>query len=113
MLFFLQKMKHFEGFFLQVSFHAADVTSAGLPDGLFSNQKYQFGQILECLRFEDLIYFMAICNILRTFGIFNDHLVHFVFFWYIFSGFGFMYQEESGNLADVNKSDLNGKRLTN
>jgi hypothetical protein len=27
---------------------------------------------------------MAICNILRRFGIFYDHLVHFVFIWYIF-----------------------------
>jgi hypothetical protein len=27
---------------------------------------------------------MAIWNILRTFGIFYDHLVHFVLIWYIF-----------------------------
>jgi hypothetical protein len=31
-----------------------------------------------------LLYFMAIWNILRTFGIFYDHFVHFVFIWYIF-----------------------------
>jgi hypothetical protein len=30
-------------------------------------------------------------------GILCDHLVHFVFIWYIFSGFGIMYQEKSGN----------------
>jgi hypothetical protein len=29
-------------------------------------------------------YCMAIWNILRTFGIFYDHLVHFVLVWYIF-----------------------------
>jgi hypothetical protein len=40
---------------------------------------------------------MAICNILWTFGIFYDRLVHFAYFWYIFSGFGFMYLEKSGN----------------
>jgi hypothetical protein len=40
---------------------------------------------------------MAIKNILQTFGIFYDHLVHFVLIWYIFSGFGIMYQEKSGN----------------
>jgi hypothetical protein len=34
------------------------------------------------------VYFMAIWNILWRFGIFYDHLVHFVFIWYIFSGFG-------------------------
>jgi hypothetical protein len=37
---------------------------------------------------------MAIRNSLWSFGIFNDHLVHFVFIWYIF---GIMYQEKSGN----------------
>jgi hypothetical protein len=44
-----------------------------------------------------LIYFMSIGNILRRFGIFYDHAVHFVFIWYIFSGFGMMYLEKSGN----------------
>jgi hypothetical protein len=42
---------------------------------------------------------MAIWNILWRFGIFYNHLVHFVFIWYIFSGFGIMYQEKSGNPA--------------
>jgi hypothetical protein len=40
---------------------------------------------------------MAIWNILRAFWIFYDHLVHFEFIWYIFSGFGIMDQEKSGN----------------
>jgi hypothetical protein len=31
-----------------------------------------------------LMYFTAIWNILLTFGIFYDYLVHFVFLWYIF-----------------------------
>jgi hypothetical protein len=30
-------------------------------------------------------------------GIFSDHLVHIVYIWYIFSGFGIPYQEKSGN----------------
>jgi hypothetical protein len=46
---------------------------------------------------------MAIYNILWTFGLFYDHLVHFVYFWYIFSGFGFMYLEKSGNPGLVNE----------
>jgi hypothetical protein len=33
------------------------------------------------------IRYMAIWNILQTFGIFYDHLVQFVFSWYIFSFF--------------------------
>jgi hypothetical protein len=35
---------------------------------------------------------MAILKILRTFGIFYDHLIC-----YIFSGFVIMYQKKSGN----------------
>jgi hypothetical protein len=34
---------------------------------------------------------------IQTFGIFYDHLVHYVFIWYTFSNFGIMYQEKSGN----------------
>jgi hypothetical protein len=45
-----------------------------------------------------LVYFMAIWNILWTFGIFYDHLAHCVFIWYILSGFGDMDQNKSGNL---------------
>jgi hypothetical protein len=40
---------------------------------------------------------MTILNILWRFRIFYDNLVHFVFIWSIFSGFGIMYQEKSGN----------------
>jgi hypothetical protein len=49
-----------------------------------------------------LEYFTDIWNISRTFGIFHghleyfyDHLVHFVFIWYIFPAF--MHDEKSGN----------------
>jgi hypothetical protein len=44
-----------------------------------------------------LIYFMAIWIILRTFGIFYDYLLHFVFICYIFYGIGIIHQEKSGN----------------
>jgi hypothetical protein len=65
-------------------------TSTGLPDGLFSNQKIPIwvGTFWRALVYEMRIYFMAVWNILRTFGIFYDNLVHFVLIWYIFSGFG-------------------------
>jgi hypothetical protein len=43
------------------------------------------------------IYFMAIGDIWWMFGIFYDHLVNFVFICDIYSGFGIMYQEKSGN----------------
>jgi hypothetical protein len=68
------------------------VSKTGLPDGFFSNQKFQLGQTLEGLRWENVD-----IGILWPFGIFYGHLVHFVFLWYIFSGFGIVYQEKSGN----------------
>jgi hypothetical protein len=39
------------------------------------------GKFWRALEWQMLIYFMSIWNILRTFGIFYDHLVHFVFIW--------------------------------
>jgi hypothetical protein len=70
-----------------------------LPDGLFSNQKSQFGSILEGLEIENLgifydhlVYFTAIGNILRPFGLFCGHLVY-------FPRFGMLYDEKSGNPA--------------
>jgi hypothetical protein len=73
-------------------------SAAGLPDGFFSNQKVpiwvNFGG-----PWKMLIYFMAVWNILQTFSICHDHLVHFVFLWYIFSGFGIMRRGKSGNPA--------------
>jgi hypothetical protein len=61
---------------------------------LFSNQKSQFGNFLEGLRLEKIDIFLAI---LLTSGIFYDHLVNFVFSWYIFSSSGIMDQAKSGN----------------
>jgi hypothetical protein len=41
---------------------------AGLPDGLFSNPKYQFRQILEGLGMENVGIFKEIWNIVWPFG---------------------------------------------
>jgi hypothetical protein len=61
---------------------------AGLPDGIFSNQKSQFGKNLECLAMKDvgkfnsqLVYFTGISYIVCTFGIFCDHFSKFFPFW--------------------------------
>jgi hypothetical protein len=51
-------------------------------------------------------YFIATWNILRKFWVFYDHLVHFVFIWYIFFGFGIMHQEKSGNPASGKKTRM-------
>jgi hypothetical protein len=54
----------------------------GLPDGLFSNQKSQFGQSLDVRAMEDVwtffehvVYFTTIWYILWSFGIFSPVLV--------------------------------------
>jgi hypothetical protein len=70
---------------------------SGLPDGFFSNQKSQFGYILEGLSLKNvdifyghLKYFTDIWDVLWPIGTF-------VFIWYIFSGFGITRQDKSGN----------------
>jgi hypothetical protein len=50
----------------------------GLPDGLFSNQKSQFGKILEGLILENVV----------PFGIFYGHLGYFMTIWYTLCSFG-------------------------
>jgi hypothetical protein len=67
-----------------------------LPDGLFSNQKSQFGKIFDGLSSKNVA-------ILKAIGIFYGHLGYFMTFFTFcvhlvdFSGFGITYQEKSGN----------------
>jgi hypothetical protein len=63
---------------------------AGLPDGLFSDQKSQSGYILDALATEDvyvvyghLVYFTAIWYILWKKQYFCGNLVHLTQFWSI------------------------------
>jgi hypothetical protein len=65
----------------------------------FQTKNPKLGKLWRASEGKMLIYFMAIWNILHTFGIFYDQLVHFGFIWYIFSGLGNIYQEKSGNPA--------------
>jgi hypothetical protein len=58
----------------------------------FQTKNPNLGKFWRALEWKMLKYFMTIWNILRTFGIFYDHLVHFVLIWYIFSSFCIMYQ---------------------
>jgi hypothetical protein len=60
----------------------------GLPDGIFSNQKSQYGKFWRVLRWKMLAYFMAIWYTLWLFGIFFPLLVYFVAIWYILYSFG-------------------------
>jgi hypothetical protein len=79
------------------SFDKVYLCTSGLPDGFFSNQKSQFGEILEGPRLENvaifyghLEYFKDIEDILGPFGTFCVHLIH-------FSDFGILFQEKSGS----------------
>jgi hypothetical protein len=65
----------------------------------FQTKNPTLGKFLRALDWKMLIYFMTIWNIWLTFWIFNENLVHLVFIGYIFSGFGIMLQEKSGNPA--------------
>jgi hypothetical protein len=66
----------------------------------FRTKNPNLGKFWRVLERKNLKYFRAFWNILWTFGIFYYHLVRFVFIWYIFSGFGIMYQQKSGNPDD-------------
>jgi hypothetical protein len=63
---------------------------AGLPDGMFSGRKSQFGYILwSFVMFcTYLVYFIVICNVLYIFGIFHGQLAKFVVIWFMFSRSG-------------------------
>jgi hypothetical protein len=65
----------------------------------FQTKNTNLGKFWRALDWKMFAYCMPIWNILWTWGIFYDYSVHFVFIWYIFSGFGIMYQEKSGNPA--------------
>jgi preprotein translocase subunit SecY len=64
------------------------------------------------LQWKMLVYFTAMWSILRSIGIFCDHLVYFMVIWYILSRFGMLYQEQSGNPASV-ASRQHDQRETN
>jgi hypothetical protein len=57
-------------------------SAAGLPDGLFSNQKFQFGKTFSGYRFGKCWY------ISWTFGTFYGHLGYFMTIWYTVCSFG-------------------------
>jgi hypothetical protein len=65
----------------------------------FQTKNSNLGKFWRALDGKMFIYFIAIWNILRTFGKFYEHLVDFELIWCIFSGFGIMYQEKSGKPA--------------
>jgi hypothetical protein len=66
----------------------------------FQTKNPNLGKFWSALDWKMLKYFMANCNISWALGILYDHLVHFLFIWYIFSVWVLhMYHEKSGNPA--------------
>jgi hypothetical protein len=55
-----------------------------LPDGLFSNQKSQFGEILEGFGKDDVWIFCGHSEYLQPIGVFHGHLVYFEGIWSLF-----------------------------
>jgi hypothetical protein len=71
----------------------------------FQTKNPNLGKFWRALDGKMLIYFRVIWNILRIFGIFYDHLVHFVFIWYIFPVLVSCTQE---NLATLGQTKIFG-----
>jgi hypothetical protein len=63
----------------------------------FKPKKHTLGNFWKVLQWKMLVVLMATLSILRPNGIFYTHLVHFVVMWYIFTRFGMLYREKSGN----------------
>jgi hypothetical protein len=59
-----------------------------LPDGCFQTKNPNLGKFWRVLEWKMLVYFMAIWNILPSFGIFYDHLEYCTIIWYILRPFG-------------------------
>jgi hypothetical protein len=68
----------------------------GLPDGLFSNQKSQFGSNWRVLHWRMLVYFMYTWSFVIFYGHFVYIYIYIKVIWYIFSHFGILYLEKSG-----------------
>jgi hypothetical protein len=89
----------FASFYLEAKKCFSSFLTQGCQMVYFHTKNPNLGIFRRALDWNFLMYVMAIWNILRTFGIFYDHLVHFVFIWYISSGSGVTHQEKSGNPA--------------
>jgi hypothetical protein len=71
---------------------------AGLPDGSFSNQKSQFGSILEGLSLENVDIFYGHWKYFTGLGMWYFMTIFYILCSYgIFSGLGIIYKEKSGN----------------
>jgi hypothetical protein len=74
----------------------------------FQTKNPNLGKFWRVLQWKTLLYFMYIGSILQPFGIkLYEHLVYFVVIRYIFTRFGILYQDKSGNPAGHSSSGIN------
>jgi hypothetical protein len=73
----------------------------------FQTKNLNMGKFWRTLEWKMLKCFMAIWNILRTLGIFYDHLVHFMLIWYIFTVLVSCTKKNLATLPQDHFSDLN------
>jgi hypothetical protein len=74
----------FRSIFHKQGFLCRSVSRDGCQMVYFQAKNTNLGKFWRALHWKILKCFMAIWNILQTFGIFYDHSVHFVFIWCIF-----------------------------
>jgi hypothetical protein len=72
----------------------------------FQTKNPNLGKFWRVLLYKILVYFMTILSILRPLEIFYVHSVYFVVVWYIFSPFGILDQEKSGNPGPLRKRSI-------
>jgi hypothetical protein len=63
----------------------------------FQTKNPNLGKFWKVLQWKMFGIFRAILSISRPTGVFYGHLVHFVVIWYIFTRFGMLHREKSGN----------------
>jgi hypothetical protein len=68
-----------------------------LPDGIFSNQKYQFGKLFEGFEMENVSIFFAYLEYITAIWYMLLPFGNLVAIWYILPRFGILCQEKSGN----------------
>jgi hypothetical protein len=72
---------------------------AGLPDGIFSNQNYKFGKILEGLRTINVGIFCARMEYIMSNWYISWSFGNFMLIWYAFQRFGILCQKWGAAVA--------------
>jgi hypothetical protein len=83
------------------------ISGQGCQMVCFQTKNLNLGKFWWTLEWKMLKCFMAIWNILRTLGIFYDHLVHFMLIWYIFTVLVSCTKKNLATLPQDHFSDLN------